>query len=397
MTSPPARAPTIVGVRMLLLIVATLLAPLAGRAGQPPADAGGEGELARVAGAVSGRLVLVEVVKRDGDKESVALSQPGLVIGPRTVMTVAPRISKAATAGAEVRISQEEEGGRRRQLAAKLLKIDPQTGLGVFQADGLGGPATGCLPAPEPKLDSPVFLVEPAGEGKLNVRRAKIVQSRAYLDQGLGKNFLFLVRLDEREKRRGRSYSRWDDPLAAGTGSFLADARGGFLGMVTPPALEAASRSEKEKDGKEKGDKKAAADIDPPRLREGELLVLPGEIAQLVSESLAQGKAPVRGFLGASFREVAKPPEEVRRLGAASPAVQVHRVSAHGPAEQGGLQAGDWLLAIEKNRSTTYADVIRFSELVEYGGQGKEIHLLVARGAPGQLKTHRLTIRIGLR
>ena len=354
--------------------------------------------LARVARGVSGRLVMVEVVRSEGGKETVVLSQPGLVIGPKSVLALSPRLAKVSSAaGSSVRIAVDEAGGKSRSVPAKLLKTDPQTGLGVLSAEDLGVAVAGCTPAPAPKKDAPVFLVEPRGSGNFIVRRGIVLQARAYLDQGRGKNPLLLVKLTDGEMSDGRSYSRWDDDRVSGSGVYLADAAGGFLGLVKPPVLEdALPEAPRQPFGAEKADSEKKKESSRPKLREGELLALPGEVTRYLSTSLAQGKAPLRGYLGASFRDVADPPEEVRRLGLA-PAVRVEKVYPGGPADEGGLQPGDWLLAIEEKRKIAYADLAKFSELVEYGGQGKAIHFLVARGNSGALHLQKLKIQIGWR
>jgi hypothetical protein len=323
----------------------------------------------------------------------VVLSAPGLVTDPRHIMTISPRLAKAAgMPGASLRIAIEQSGGKTRRTPASLVRTDSQTGLGVLQADDLEAPLAGCIPSASPPKDSHVFVVEPARDGLL-VRRGLLVQSRAYLDQGRGKNPLLLVQLLDRDPPGGRSYSRWDDDLSSGAGAFLADSRGGFLGIVTPPVLEKAALPAPA------GPLPSAKKDDPPpspTLKEGEVLALPGEIARLVSESLEKGKPVTRGYLGASFREVDNAPEEVRRPGKVK-AVRVEKVYPGGPADEGGLKTGDWLLAIEKQQPISYADVVRFSELVEYGGQGKVIRLLVARGNAGQLVQLKIKITLGLR
>ena len=209
-----------------------------------------------------------------------------------------------------------------------------------------------------------------------------------------------------------RLEARYLPGLSSGAGAFLADLQGGFLGIITPPALEpdrALRASGKVgPSGKPGG---GPGQWKKPVLKEGEVLALPAEIARLVSESLARAKVPVRGYFGASFREVRDAPEELRRLGSALPAVRVESVYPGGPADQGGLRPGDWLVQIAEKSGISYPEVVHFSELVEYGGQGKTVHLLVARPLPRgdgrsppegrgggfSLKLFKLRIRIGTR
>jgi PDZ domain-containing protein len=349
---------------------------------------------AKLAGVFAGRMVQVEALQAvDGGKDKVFISSPATVIGTRQVLALSPRLKKVQS-GKDVvfRISVDEGGGAIRKVPARLVHADGQTGLSVLEADDLRSQVLAFASPRTPSKNEAVVLVEQGKGGRIILRRAEVVQGRAYLDQGNGKNPLLLVKILDAKgldakgpdaKSAEDRYTKWDNDQVAGSGTILADLHGGFLGLVTPPALNASGA---------KGDGGSGK----PSLKEGEVLVLPSEIARFVSESLAQGKAPSRGYFGASFRE-ADPPDEVRHLGSARPAVRVEKVYSGSPAEEADLQAGDWLMEISEKRNITYADVIRFSELVEYGGQGKTVRILVARGSAGHLKLLQLKIRIGER
>ena len=340
---------------------------------------------AKLAGAFAGRIVQVEATQAavEGGKDKLLLSSPAAVIGTKQVLALSSRLKKLQSGkGVAFRISVDDGGGAIRRVPARLVRSDGQTGLSVLEAEDLRSQVlTFATPRTPPKHEA-VVLVEQGKGGRIVLRRAEVVQGRAYLDQGNGKNPLLLVKVLEPRGGEDR-YNKWDNDLVAGGGTILADLHGGFLGLVTPPALESSAA---------KGEVGSAKSS----LKEGEVLVLPSAIARFVSESLAQGKAPSRGYFGASFRE-ADPPDEVRHLGSARPAVRVEKVYPGSPAEEADLQSGDWLMEISEKRDITYADVIRFSELVEYGGQGKTVRILVARGSAGHLKLLQLKIRIGER
>ncbi len=366
----------------------------------PGAPRGLDNESAlRVSRAVQGRIALVELVERVAGKDVFLRSAQGVVIGPKHLMTIAPWLAgeiEAAPSPAPGRslFILVEEGSGRRRLPAQVIQSDAQTGLIVLHSPDLRGAALTFNPLPLLSKDTPVLLVQPTAEGRPTIRTGRILQGRAHLDQGRGTNPLLLFDLDE-PRLGGSVYSPWEDHLAGLSGAFLTDLSGGFLGIVTPPALEAAQQSSAT--GKPPG-KKGAARPDPKsKLKEGEVLALPAEIARLLSETLSRGKTPLRGYFGASFREVHDPPEEARRLGSARRGVRVEKVYPGGPADQGGLRQGDWLVAIAEKKGVSYGEVVHFSELVEYTGHGKVVHLQVARPGENGLQLIRLQIRIGTR
>jgi hypothetical protein len=399
---------------MASTFIAILGTVLAAGAPSRPAGPGLEDDpFARVARAVGDRLVMVQVVV-PGEKggEKVVLSQPGIATGPRHVITISPRLQDrlSAKGAAGCIVSRGGAPGGARRIEGKLVQIDPQTGLAVLQADDLKGPAAAGGPPPVLSKDDPVFVVEAGPDGRFTIRRGQVLQARASIDQGRGKNPLILVQLQERDSP-GRGSIRWDDDLVTIAGSFLADAQGGFLGLVTPPALDGgapvpAAPEAGPPAGATPGARPAipapsfaprAPDPERPQLKDDEVLVLPAEVARFVAESLERGKQPSRGYLGASFREASGAPEEVIRLGAARPAVRVEKVYPGGPADAGGLRSGDWLVAISEKKEVTYSDVIRFSELVEYGGQGKTVPFVVAREMGGRWQLCKLKVVVGWR
>jgi len=327
-----------------------------------------EDALVRVARVLDGRLVLVEATGNSGGKSKIVLSRPALVIGQKTIMTIAPRLKQVLSLqGSSVWIAADDGGGNLRRIQARLIRTDDQTGLSVLRADDLQGKVLNFHPAPAPpSKDTPVILVEPGANGQFNLRGGKVIQNRAYIEQGKGQNPLLVIRLKQ---------VTGDTPLYSHAGAVLSDTRGRFIGVVTPPVLESGKQQEF-------------------KLQGGEVLALPAEIAQLISDSLARGEDPVRGYFGASFREVPNPPREVSR---GKRAVRVEKVTQGGPADQGGLRKGDWLLAIERKRPITYSDIIHFSELVEYGGVGKTVRLGVARSGETRFRKIPLRIQIGLK
>ncbi len=368
--------------------VAILAAALAA-GGQVPAAPGASRapiDEAKVARAFAGCMVQVEaVVAAEGAKEKLVISSPGVVIGARQVLVLSPRLKKVLSVpGASVRLNVDDGHGTVRKVPGRLIRTDAQTGLSVLEADELRAQVLSFTPPRVLQKKEPVVLVEPGKDGSLHLRRGELVQVRAYLDQGNGKNPLLLVKVLETRGGEER-YGRWENDLVAGSGTLLADRNGGLLGLITPPALDTGGAPRTSDGGSS-----------APGLKEGEVIALPAEIARFVVESLSLGKAPVRGYFGASFRE-APPPEDARHLAFARPAVRVEKVYPGGPAEQAGLLAGDWLMGISEKRPITYADVIRFSELVEYGGQGKTVRILVARGSAGHYKLLQLKIFLGER
>lgn len=374
--------------------------------------------LARLARALAGRLATVELVAQvtRGDRttageEQVLFSRPGVVIGPRHVMTLGatglrPRALPAdgSISGLSLRLTVGDPAGNARSARARMVQSDAQTGLAVLEVEDLRGSVLSFNPSPTLVKDAPVVLAEPVG-GRIVLRRGKLLQARAHLDQGKGKNPLILFKLDEPRRPGGRSYSSFDDDLSSGAGAFLADAQGGFLGIVTPPSL-AGTEKPGGKSGKDEQPGKDGQHGKDPKdgnhlLKEGEVLALPAEIARFVSDTLARGKLPARGYFGATFGKVDDSPEEARRLGCPRQAVRVEKVYPGGPADQGGLRAGDWLVAVAEKVGITYPEVIQFSELVEYGGQGQAVLLTVARGErrgeAWNLQLLKLKIRIGKR
>jgi S1-C subfamily serine protease len=357
--------------------------------------------LARVARSMADRIVQVEVVSGPaGDR--VLLSHPAVVIGPGSIMTIAPKIaSRLASPGASLRIRSSDGTEHDRLTPASLVRADLQTGLAVVKAEAVGEGASPLAPAALPRSlqgkKLPVVVIQPQG-GKLILRRGELIQARAYLDQGRGNNPLLLVRLETPAGAGEGTFGRWEDDTASGAGCVLTDQQGRFLGIVTQPVL-GANEARSEEQAKRSPAIGARPPADPPKFqpKDGEILALPAEIARTIADSLSKGKAPVRGYFGASFRETPDPPEEVRRLGSAAPGVRVEKVYPGGPADQGGLQPGDWLIALFDKGGVTYADVVRFSELVEYGGQGKTVPILVARGSPGHFQIFKLKVRIGWR
>lgn len=378
-----------------------------GTTGQRTAGPPGE-DVSKVVREAASRMVLVEVTIPSADgKETAIASSPALVFGARQAMTIAPRLAaNLSTRGAAIRIVSRDSSGVRRS-EGRFVRTDTQTGISVFESEGIPlGAAEGGAP-PEtvplemgavPEKNAPVLLVEPSVDSVPRFRLGRLMQARAYLDQGRGKNPLLVVQvLDPRDRPGDRSYSRWDDDLTSGAGSLLMDMRGGLIGIITPPVLGKGDRPAKAGPSAVLPKTAPPASPAPIQLKEGEVLALPSEVARTIAESLAQGKDPIRGYLGASFREVLDPPDMAVRLGSAPTGVRVEKVFPGGPADQGGLRAGDWLIAIAEKRAVTYADVIRFSELVEYGGQGRTVRLLVAREIPAGWGIVKLKIEIGWR
>jgi len=372
---------------------------------EPPGPAeGSAGESAAAAlaalGAQAERIVLLEVAApAEGGKERVLLSLPAVVLGPRTVAAIAPRLAvHLDVRGAEARISKKDQGGTLRRKSASLVRADHRTGLAILQTQESRRVRPDLAPAPCPQKDSVVILVEQGPDGRPFLRRGHLRQPRVYLDQGRGQNPLLLAEIPE-ALGPGRSFARMDDDLSSPCGALICDASGGFLGLAVPPDLGPFDRGGKEApagDGAEAVDRFEAAAPAPGR-RPGEILVLPAEVVHYLAENLSRDKAPARGYLGASLREVPRPPEEVLKLGASNPGIRVDRVVPGGPAEKGGLKAGDWLVAIAEKRPVTYPDVLRFSELVEYGGQGRPVDLAVVRVGNGRHELLTLKIQIGAR
>ncbi len=343
-----------------------------------------EGEaLDRFIRALDGRVVRIEVVRKckESPGERVILSRIAVVVGQNEIMVLAPQLPQVLSLpDTRLDVITGESGGKSRRLRASCLQSDPSTGLTVLRADKLYGRALRFQPPAVADKNFPVVLVEPKKDGGLNLRRGRIVHPRVYIDQGKGKNPLLLFELEDSGEQGVWSYTRWEDDLASGAGAFLSDLQGKFLGIVSPPLLNAAAQT-----------------ASCAELKKGEGLALPAEVAGYLVENLAKGRIPCRGYFGVCFREVRDVPEDARRLGIMSPAARVERVYPGGPADRAGMRAGDLVISIVEKGPVSYKDLIRFSELVEYGGQGKLFHIQAGRCIDGKYQVVTLKIRMGTR
>ncbi len=344
-----------------------------------------EGEaLDRFVRAVEGRVLRIEVVRKCNETptERVILSRIGVVVGQNELMVLAPQLQQVLSLpDTKLEVIAGEGNGKPRRLRATCLQSDPATGISVLRAEKLHGRA---LRFQQPTFccerDCPIVLVEPKREGGLNLRRGRLVQSRVYIDQGKGKNPLLLFELEDSGERSSWSYTKWEDDLTSGAGALLCDLQGRFLGIVSPPLLNAAAQT-----------------ASCAELKKGEGLALPAEVTGYLVENLAKGKIPCRGYFGVCFRDVREVPEEATRLGVLTPAARVERVYPGGPADQAGMRVGDWVISISGKGPVRYMDMIRFSELVEYGGQDKVFHIQAARCIDGKHQAVTLKIRMGIR
>jgi S1-C subfamily serine protease len=93
-----------------------------------------------------------------------------------------------------------------------------------------------------------------------------------------------------------------------------------------------------------------------------------------------------RSRLGIVGRNRPVDPRLARRLGLAVPAVlEVVSLAGAGPAVQAGIQAGDWLLALD---GQALGSMDRLAELLTHERIGREMPVVILR------KAERLTLRV---
>jgi S1-C subfamily serine protease len=113
-------------------------------------------------------------------------------------------------------------------------------------------------------------------------------------------------------------------------------------------------------------------------------------VARIAGQLLERGHI-ARGWLGIATQPVRLPPALQRSLGSESDAgLVVVNVEPDGPADRGGLQVGDILMALDDHPVRDPGDV-----LAALGGDriGQPIDLRVARGG----RAERLTVTVGER
>jgi len=113
---------------------------------------------------------------------------------------------------------------------------------------------------------------------------------------------------------------------------------------------------------------------------------VPASTADWVTSHLLQHGRVRRARLGLLGRTRPVDPRLARRLGLASPSVvEVVSLAKAGPAARGGVQPGDWLLALDGH---ALDGVDRLLELLGHDGIGREMEVVILRRA------ERLTLRV---
>ena len=121
-------------------------------------------------------------------------------------------------------------------------------------------------------------------------------------------------------------------------------------------------------------------------LAQGIGFAVPSATAEWVTSQLLQHGRVRRSRLGLVGRTRPVDPRLARRLGLAVPSVvEVVSVASAGPGARGGLESGDWLLALD---GRALGSVDRLLELLSHEEIGREMEVVILRRA------ERLTLRV---
>jgi S1-C subfamily serine protease len=229
-------------------------------------------------------------------------------------------------------------------LSADLVGTDPATDLALLRAHG------GSLPYARLQTDRP-------RPGQLVIAIGNPLGFESTVSAGVvsatGRS------LRGRDGRLIENVIQHTAPLNPGSsGGPLLDSRGAVLGINT--AIIA--------------------------LAQGIGFAVPSATAEWVTSELLQHGRVRRSRLGLVGRTRPVDPRLARRLGlAVDSVVEVVSVDGAGPAARGGLEPGDWLLALD---GQALGSIDRLLERLTHEGIDREMEVLVLRGA------ERLTLRV---
>jgi len=215
------------------------------------------------------------------------------------------------------------------RASAALAGRDPDTDIAVLRVNNASAPAL--TPAPAPRTGEIVVAVGRHAPGPL-VSMGIVSTAGGPWKTWRGGQLDSLLRLDVGASPRS-------------TGSIVVDTQGRFAGMLTTGLTRTAP-----------------------------VAIPSATIARVAAELLERGRI-ARGYLGVSMHPV--PNREQRS------AVMVLSVEPGGPAEKGGILAGDVILEIDSHKITDTDDV----QSALRGAPGKELPIVVLRaGQRAQLR-----------